>query len=83
MSFLSWSEAAQIEIVSGAFCMLRRKALNGVGLLDEDYFMYGEDIDLSYRLLRWLGKLVCASKDITLQGRKHTEVEFPLCACLL
>ena len=52
MSFLSWSEAAQIEIVSGAFCMLRRKALDEVGLLDEDYFMYGEDIDLSYRLLK-------------------------------
>ena len=33
-------------------CMLRRKALDEVGLLDEDYFMYGEDIDLSYRLLK-------------------------------
>ena len=32
--------------------MLRRKALEEVGLLDEDYFMYGEDIDLSYRLLK-------------------------------
>ena len=50
MSYLSWTEPAQIEIVSGAFCMLRRKALDEVGLLDEDYFMYGEDIDLSYRL---------------------------------
>ena len=52
MSYLSWTEPAQIEIVSGAFCMLRRKALDEVGLLDEDYFMYGEDIDLSYRLLK-------------------------------
>ena len=32
--------------------MLRHKALNQVGLLDEDFFMYGEDIDLSYRLLK-------------------------------
>ena len=32
--------------------MLRRKALDEVGLLDEDFFMYGEDIDLSYRLLK-------------------------------
>lgn len=32
--------------------MLRRKALDEVGLLDEDFFMYGEDIDLSYRVLK-------------------------------
>ena len=32
--------------------MLRRSALEKVGLLDEDFFMYGEDIDLSYRILK-------------------------------
>ena len=52
MSHLSWNKPGQIEVISGAFCMLRRKALNQIGLLDEDYFMYGEDIDLSYRLLK-------------------------------
>ena len=52
MSHLSWDEPGQIEVISGAFCMLRRKALDQVGLLDEDFFMYGEDIDLSYRLLK-------------------------------
>lgn len=52
MGWLSWNEQAQIEVVSGAFCFLRRKALDEVGLLDEDYFMYGEDIDLSYRILK-------------------------------
>lgn len=48
-----WPEhlEGEIEVISGAFMLLRRKALNQVGLLDEDYFMYGEDIDLSYRLL--------------------------------
>lgn len=51
MSDIPWDEANQIEVMSGAFCMLRRQALNEVGLLDEDYFMYGEDIDLSYRIL--------------------------------
>ena len=52
MSHLSWEEPAQIEVVSGAFMLLRRKAIQEVGLLDEDFFMYGEDIDLSYRLLK-------------------------------
>lgn len=52
MGGLSWEEPAQIEVVSGAFCMLRRTALDKVGLLDEDFFMYGEDIDLSYRVLK-------------------------------
>ena len=52
MSHLSWDEPSRIEVISGAFFMLRRKALDQVGLLDEDFFMYGEDIDLSYRLLK-------------------------------
>ncbi len=52
MSGISWEEPHEIDIVSGAFCMLRRKAFFEVGLLDEDYFMYGEDIDLSYSLLK-------------------------------
>ena len=52
MSYLSWDAPAQIEVVSGAFMLLRRKAIFEVGLLDEDFFMYGEDIDLSYRLLQ-------------------------------
>ncbi|MBQ7425838.1 MAG: glycosyltransferase family 2 protein [Prevotella sp.] len=52
MSHLPWDKPGRIEVISGAFCFLRRKALDEVGLLDEDFFMYGEDIDLSYRLLK-------------------------------
>lgn len=52
MGYLSWDEPAKIEVISGAFFLLRRSALETVGLLDEEYFMYGEDIDLSYRLLK-------------------------------
>lgn len=52
MGGLPWDKPAEIEIVSGAFCMLRRSALDKVGLLDEDFFMYGEDIDLSFRILK-------------------------------
>jgi len=52
LSDLPWNQPCKIEVVSGAFCLLRHQALKTVGLLDEDFFMYGEDIDLSYRLLK-------------------------------
>lgn len=52
MGYLPWNKVGQIEVISGAFMMLRRTALNKSGLLDEGFFMYGEDIDLSYRLLK-------------------------------
>ena len=52
MSYLDWDKPAKIDVVSGAFFLVRRSALDKVGLLDTDFFMYGEDIDLSYRLLK-------------------------------
>ena len=52
MSDLPWNEPGQIDVISGAFCMVRRTVLDEVGLLDKDFFMYGEDIDLSYRILK-------------------------------
>ena len=52
MRYLDENEANKIEIISGAFMFLRREALDKAGLLDEDFFMYGEDIDLSYRILK-------------------------------
>ena len=52
MCGMPWDEPGRIEVISGAFFMARRSALDKIGLLDEDFFMYGEDIDLSYRLLK-------------------------------
>lgn len=52
MSYLGWDNPERIEVISGAFFFVRRSALDKVGLLDTDFFMYGEDIDLSYRLLK-------------------------------
>lgn len=43
-------ETAAVEVLSGAFMWMRREALDQAGLLDEDFFMYGEDIDLSIRI---------------------------------
>ena len=52
MQYLNKQSINPIEIVSGAFMFIRKEALDKVGLLDETFFMYGEDIDLSYRVLK-------------------------------
>jgi len=52
MQYLDKDQPNEIEIVSGAFMLVRRSVWQQVGGLDEDYFMYGEDIDLSYRILK-------------------------------
>jgi GT2 family glycosyltransferase len=52
LSYLPENEINEIEILSGAFMFIRREALQKVGLFDEKYFMYGEDIDLSYRIIQ-------------------------------
>lgn len=49
---LSNDEIHEIEVLSGAFMLMRKSVLDKVGLLDEDFFMYGEDIDLSYRIIK-------------------------------
>lgn len=50
LGYLDEFETNEIEILSGAYMLMRKDALEKVGLLDEAFFMYGEDIDLSYRI---------------------------------
>lgn len=52
MGHLSDDEPQSVEVLIGAYMFMRRSVLDEVGLLDEDFFMYGEDIDLSYRIYR-------------------------------
>ncbi|MBL4705849.1 MAG: glycosyltransferase [Flavobacteriales bacterium] len=52
LSYLDMDKTHEVEILSGAYMMMRKEALDKVGLLDEDFFMYGEDIDLSYRIIK-------------------------------
>ncbi|HEC41983.1 MAG TPA: glycosyltransferase [Bacteroides sp.] len=52
LGYLDRDKVHSIDILPGAFMMLRKSALDEVGLLDETFFMYGEDIDLSYRLIK-------------------------------
>lgn len=52
LGYLDNESIHEIEILSGAFMFMRRNVLEQTGLLDEDFFMYGEDIDLSYRITK-------------------------------
>jgi len=52
LTFLDKDEVNEVDVLAGAFMWLRREAIEKVGMLDEDYFMYGEDIDLSYKITK-------------------------------
>lgn len=43
-------EVQEIDVLTGAFMFIRSSVLASTGILDENFFMYGEDIDLSYRI---------------------------------
>lgn len=51
MGWLSSESTNEVEILAGAFMLMRKETLDKVGLLDERFFMYGEDIDLSHRIV--------------------------------
>jgi GT2 family glycosyltransferase len=50
MTFLDENEMTEVDSVVGAFMMMRTETLRQAGLLDESYFMYGEDLDLALRI---------------------------------
>lgn len=50
LGHLNPSENHQIDVMAGAFMLIRKKVLDNTGGFDEQFFMYGEDIDLSYRI---------------------------------
>ncbi|MGD0341753.1 MAG: glycosyltransferase [Bacteroidales bacterium] len=52
LGHLDNSSTNPADVISGAFMFIRSGALLKTGLLDEDYFMYGEDVDYSYRLIK-------------------------------
>lgn len=52
LGYLDENENHEVDVLAGAFMMMRKKTLDEVGLLDEAFFMYGEDIDLSYRIVK-------------------------------
>jgi GT2 family glycosyltransferase len=80
LGFLDPNQPHQVAVLSGAYMLLRKAALDQVGLLDEDYFMYGEDIDLSYRLTQggWQNWYFPGARIIHYKGEstKRTSVNY-------
>ena len=52
LGYLSAKETHQVPVLSGAFMLVPKAVLEQVGTWDEAFFMYGEDIDLSYRIVQ-------------------------------
>jgi GT2 family glycosyltransferase len=52
LTYLNNDEIHEVDVLSGAFMLIRKPLLDKIGGLDESYFMYGEDIDLSYRITK-------------------------------
>jgi GT2 family glycosyltransferase len=52
LGHLNPNDTNPVEVLAGCFMFMRRAALDKSGLLDEAFFMYGEDIDLSYRIIQ-------------------------------
>jgi hypothetical protein len=50
MTFVDPDELIEVDSVVGAFMLVRREAITQAGLLDETYFMYGEDLDWAYQI---------------------------------
>ena len=50
MTFADPDQELEVDLVVGAYMQVRREAIAEVGLLDETFFMYGEDLDWAYRI---------------------------------
>ncbi len=50
MTYLDDNEIGEVDALTGAFMMVKREVIDKVGVLDDDFFMYAEDIDWCYRI---------------------------------
>ena len=70
LGYLAPDQNHEVEILAGAFMLIRKNVLDKIGLLDETFFMYGEDIDLSYRITKagWKNYYFAGSRIIHYKG---------------
>lgn len=78
LTYLSPELESEVDVLSGSLMMARKDILEKVGYFDEDYFMYGEDIDLCYKIKRAGGKVYYTpkTKAIHYKGESTKRGEF-------
>ncbi|MGQ9702108.1 MAG: glycosyltransferase, partial [bacterium] len=78
LTYLSPELESEVDVLSGSLMMVRKDILAKVGYFDEDYFMYGEDIDLCYRIKKAGGKIYYTpkTKAIHYKGESTKKGEF-------
>jgi GT2 family glycosyltransferase len=50
LGHLNEKENYEVDVLAGAFMIIKKEVLDNIGSFDETFFMYGEDVDLSYRI---------------------------------
>lgn len=78
LTYISPDIECEVDILSGSLMMIRHDIIKQVGYFDEDYFMYGEDIDLCYRIKKAGGKIYYTpkTKAIHYKGESTKKGEF-------
>lgn len=78
MTYLDADSIEEVDAVSGSFMTIRRKILETVGFLDEQFFMYGEDLDWCYRIKQAGWKILYYPKTsiIHFKGKSSNEKEW-------
>ena len=78
LTYLNPDESYEVDAVSGSFMMLRREVYEMVGAFDEDFFMYGEDLDWCFRIQRagWKIYYVHATQIIHYKGKSAKRSDF-------
>jgi GT2 family glycosyltransferase len=71
MGYWDHNDERDVDAISGACMMVRRETIDRIGLLDEKYFMYGEDIDWCYRIKRggWKIRYLPAAEIVHFAGQ--------------
>lgn len=70
MTFADINESIEVDSVVGAYMQLRKDAINDVGIMDETFFMYAEDLDWCYRV-KQAGYKIWYNADVTVYHVKR------------
>jgi GT2 family glycosyltransferase len=78
LTFLDPDQEAEVEAISGSFMIVRKSVVDQAGLFDEQFFMYGEDLDWCYRIHKAGWKIVYLPQTqiVHYKGRSTREASF-------